>query len=723
MPQPSSRSLRRPANSGAQAFAPFQDRRDYLRALADAVHEHLAGDDAQDQGDGEFDARGSVPRHLRGRRVVRRAPDPRAGYDPRGAPQDPGASAVAVLKGRAAATRRSDRAFPWPHEELASAARIPRPLAAAAVILRVLEPDLHPAGGVEQAPEPERVADLAGRLLGVRRNDRARIVGALEVGGELARAGLVPFQGEDEELRFGPGPSFVLPRAVRRFVDGHRSPLEGTRLVPPGAVRPLDWMSECSAEEIRRWMAGRLRAQRLLEGGGLPAAALREGLGPLELTLPEGVPGEGLGGALASLLEQPVQDALARPGAPAWRQADVVAEARLRGAVLLVAGPEPVVPGPRGGLPGWPGPFDLEEEPWPTGQIVVRLGHGDAASHGIRLEPPDREVRAALWRRTLDALGEPAAEPGLLERLAEMPLHPEQIVASAGRHAMACSHPDRAAPTLLQAVGREVRAGGPSAEIPAVRLADVVMPDALRDEALQVLAACRDWRSLSGRLAGTAHGGYGHAPVVLASGPPGTGKTRLAEALAGELGRALRRLSGPDLRSCWVGEAEKQIRAEFRRDDDAVLFLDEVDAFLGERGSGPQARHDDQLANVLLEEIERTWHVVVMATNRPDGLDRAVDRRVLFRLEFEAPGPRERAALWRLHLPREIPGAAGVDCEALARHALAGGGIKNASWRAILRANRGGVDLSTELVEEEARREARRGGSRRASAGFGGIGR
>ena len=284
---------------------------------------------------------------------------------------------------------------------------------------------------------------------------------------------------------------------------------------------------------------------------------------------------------------------------------------------------------------------------------------------------------------------------------------------------MACGRSGHAGPALLQTVGRGVRAGAASAEVPSVRLLNVVMSDDLRAEAEQVVAACRDWRGLSRRLVGTVHDGYGRAPVVLAAGPPGTGKTRFAEALAGELGRALRRLSGPDLRSCWVGEGEKKIRTEFRRDDEAILLLDEVDAFLAARGSGPQAHHDDNLANVLLEEIERTEHVVVMATNRPDGLDAALDRRVLFRLDFESPGKGEREAIWRLHLPPAIDGAEGVDCGQVATHALSGGGIKNASWRAILRASRDGVDLSTELVDEEARREAKRGRKRRGAAGFG----
>jgi SpoVK/Ycf46/Vps4 family AAA+-type ATPase len=112
-----------------------------------------------------------------------------------------------------------------------------------------------------------------------------------------------------------------------------------------------------------------------------------------------------------------------------------------------------------------------------------------------------------------------------------------------------------------------------------------------------------------------------------------------------------------------------------------------------------------------------------MATNRAERLDPALDRRVLFHLKFEAPGKAEREAIWRLHLPEAVKGAAAVDCARLARHRLSGGGIKNASWRAILRAAREGVEVTTEVVEDEARRETRRGSSERHPAGFGTLGK
>jgi len=253
----------------------------------------------------------------------------------------------------------------------------------------------------------------------------------------------------------------------------------------------------------------------------------------------------------------------------------------------------------------------------------------------------------------------------------------------------------------------------------AVRLDHVVLAPALRTRAEQALGACRHHKDLAKSLAGTVHDGYGHTPVLLFSGPSGTGKTMLAEALAGELGRGLKRLGGPDLRRSYYGESEALIRREFRQPGSWLLFLDEVDGFLKQRGSGPSAHHDDRLANVLLEELERTPHVVVLATNFADALDAALARRVLFHLTFEEPGPAERAALWRLHLPPAVAGADDVDCDRLARLALNGGAIKNASHRAILAAACAQIPLTTASVEHEAGVEAATRSDRRRPAGFG----
>lgn len=703
---------------------PFEDRDDYLQAVAGAVREQVQAlgarvDDPPDTDEFEY-----LPPHLRARRRGPRGAPP--GWSPAPGPR---ADHAAMLEGcspqqlraRVAATRTQDSSFVWPHQQLARATGLRRHLTAALVVIRSLEidrlgPDLPP-----QTLDPDLVAELTGSLYGTRRAPRSEIARALRPDGLLVRGGLVlPGQDRDHGPYRG-SPSWLLPKAVRRFIDGRPTPLQETRLLVAGGETPEDWISEASAARIVARASGLTRARRLLSGPSLPTATLRGGLGAVEITLPEGVPAEGLAGALATLLDRQVVDALPRPREAAPSYTEMVAEARLHDAVLLVEAPPPTEDGPFAGRHRHP-LFDDDAEPpdgWPTEILLVKLGRGSDPGNGIRLEPPGASIRAELWQRSLAALQLPMPDRDVVDRLARLPLHPEQIVEAAARHVISADGQGLDPAALLQTAGRGTRQQ-PGLEVPATRLDDVVLSPGLRAEATDAVSACRTWKRLSRTLQGTPHAGYGRTPVLLFSGPPGTGKTMLAEALAGELARRLRRLSGPDLRSCWYGEAEQRIRTEFRRDDTSVLFLDEVDGFLHARGDGPASRTDDRLANVLLEEIERTEHVVVMASNLPTCLDPALARRVLFHLRFEPPLRAEREAIWRLHLPASVAGSDAVDCARLARLELSGGGIKNASWRAILTADRDGLPLTTTAVEAEARREANGGGKSRTRAGFGG---
>ncbi|MCP4871547.1 MAG: AAA family ATPase [Proteobacteria bacterium] len=719
---PRRRHPRHPGPPPDHPDTPFRDPAEYLDALFGAIREHVAEAEETEEEPFDTDDFDYVPVHLRERQ--RRSAPRHAPWAPpppcRSTTRAPQVRSTArLVRRRVAATRKADRTFAWPHQALADATGLERSLALAVVLLRGFEADRLGPHMRSQPPEPEEIGELAHRLAGTRTDARRRIVRALQADGELVRGGLVqPFGDEEHRYFRHHGPGFLLPRAVRRFIDGRPTPLEPTRVVGPGREQPHDWMSDASSDQIRTRVAGRERAQKLLAASDLPTAGARAALGPVEIAVPRGVPGAGLAGALATLLERPVIDALPRPQEPEPGRRELIAEARLRGAAVLIEVPEPAMGGPFG-------PFteDPEEEAhrWPYEVLVIRLDRGEGEA-GVRLTPPGPETRGRLWSRALETLQEPPLEPSILERLTAMPLHPEQIVATAAAHVISADGTPRSPGALLQTAGRALRLDGPTAEIPSIRLADVILPPELRRQAEHAIAACGDWKALAERLEGSIHGGYGRTPVLLFSGAPGTGKTRLAEAVAGEQGRALRRLSGPDLRSCWYGEAERTIRTEFRRRDDAVLFLDEVDGFLTQRGSGPQSRTDSRLANVLLEEIERTDHLVIMATNRAAQLDAALERRVLFHLKFEAPGPVQREQIWRLHLPTGIAGSEEVDCGRLARLELSGGGIKNASWRAILTAHRDGDPLTTASVEEEGRRELAGARSTRTVAGFGARG-
>jgi SpoVK/Ycf46/Vps4 family AAA+-type ATPase len=185
------------------------------------------------------------------------------------------------------------------------------------------------------------------------------------------------------------------------------------------------------------------------------------------------------------------------------------------------------------------------------------------------------------------------------------------------------------------------------------------------------------------------------------AGPPGTGKTICAEAIANSLGRQLLLVRYAELESMWMGETPKNVAGIFRiaRDERAVLLFDEADAIAMRRSTfvnqGSQ-RELNTTVSVLLQELEWYNGVVIFATNLAANFDPAFERRIRTHVLFEMPGPAERALIWRVQLhPSRTPLAADVDFDALAAHyEVSGGDIRNAVLKAALAAAAGpGPDL------------------------------
>ncbi|MGH7510258.1 MAG: ATP-binding protein [Gemmatimonadales bacterium] len=173
------------------------------------------------------------------------------------------------------------------------------------------------------------------------------------------------------------------------------------------------------------------------------------------------------------------------------------------------------------------------------------------------------------------------------------------------------------------------------------------------------------------------------------AGPPGTGKTICAEALAHALDQKLLVVRYSELESRWVGQTSKHVAAVFRSAarQDAVLFFDEADAIAGRRFTSISAAYEREanaVVSVLLHELENFPGVVIFATNLAANIDPAFERRIRTHILFDLPDEDERERIWRAQLhSRKTPLADDVDFRALAAaYPRSGGDIKNAVLKA-----------------------------------------
>ena len=240
--------------------------------------------------------------------------------------------------------------------------------------------------------------------------------------------------------------------------------------------------------------------------------------------------------------------------------------------------------------------------------------------------------------------------------------------------------------------------------------------DAL-EEVIEFLKAPKKFERLGGRI----------PKGVLLMGPPGTGKTMLAQAVAGEADVPFYSISGSDFVEMFVGVGASRVRDLFetgKKNAPCIIFIDELDAVGRHRGAGIGGGHDEreQTLNQLLVEMQgfdaSEGVILIAATNRPDVLDPALLRPGRFdrQIVVDLPDVRGREAILKVHtkLPYKLAEDVNLDLLAKATPGFSGADLENMANEAALLAARHDKEQVDMLCFDEAKDRVLMGPERRS---------
>ena len=240
-----------------------------------------------------------------------------------------------------------------------------------------------------------------------------------------------------------------------------------------------------------------------------------------------------------------------------------------------------------------------------------------------------------------------------------------------------------------------------------IRFADVAGEDEAKENLQEIVNYLHDPKQYEEIGASMPKG-------ILLVGPPGTGKTMLAKAVAGESNVPFFSISGSEFVEMFVGMGASKVRDLFKQAKEkapCIVFIDEIDAIGQKRNSGNLGGNDEreQTLNQLLTEMDgfegNTGVIILAATNRPDSLDPALTRPGRFdrRVPVELPDLKGREEILKVHA-RKIKLAENVDFSTVARMASGASGaeLANIVNEAALRAVRDGRKLVTQADLEES---------------------
>ena len=202
---------------------------------------------------------------------------------------------------------------------------------------------------------------------------------------------------------------------------------------------------------------------------------------------------------------------------------------------------------------------------------------------------------------------------------------------------------------------------------------------------VEELAALLDEKNFQGIRDRLKETNFRSGFACLFYGAPGTGKTETVLQIARKTGRDLIQVNISDIKSMWVGESEKNIKGIF---DDyrkmvkqsaktPILLFNEADAIIGKRMVGAEKAVDkleNNIQNIILQEMEQLEGILIATTNLAENMDKAFERRFLYKVKFEKPDLHGRLQIWQTM----IPSLNDADASFLAaRYDFSGGEIEN----------------------------------------------
>ncbi len=252
-----------------------------------------------------------------------------------------------------------------------------------------------------------------------------------------------------------------------------------------------------------------------------------------------------------------------------------------------------------------------------------------------------------------------------------------------------------------------------------ITFADVAGIEECKEELEEIIAFLKDPKKFT-KLGGRIPKG------VLMMGSPGTGKTLLARAVAGEAGVPFFSISGSDFVEMFVGVGASRVRDLFeqgKKNAPCIIFIDEIDAVGRHRGAGLGGGHDEreQTLNQLLVEMDgfesNEGVIIIAATNRPDVLDPALQRPGRFDRRIVVPRPdlKGRLGILKVHT-RRVPLSEDVDLDIIARGTpgMTGADLENLVNEAALYAARSNRERVTKFDFDQSRDKVLMGPERKS---------